>query len=113
MQNGMTSGGGSGHNLPAPSKEAADVLKKIASYIKYHSILMIDIMHHMDVHGDGKLAPGELKKQILTKIGVQISVAEANFLGKYLTGIAGGGDIVHLAWLEDAIIMHKPAKGGL
>ena len=103
-------GPSSSPSLPPPPAPAAEVFKKIASYIKYHSIMMTDIVHLMDVHGDGKLLPHELKKQILTKIGVQISVAEANFIGKYLSGL-GGGDQVDLNWFEDAVHMHKPPKG--
>ncbi|GMH73238.1 hypothetical protein TrRE_jg11988 [Triparma retinervis] len=109
-EGGVQVAGSGGNALPPPPPAAAEVFKKIASYIKYHSIMMADIIHHMDVHGDGKLMPQELKKQILTKIGVQISVAEANFIGKYLCGLEGG-EQVNLSWFEDAVYMHKPPKG--
>jgi len=97
--------------LPACPKEVTNVFGKIAAYVKNHNIMIQEMRAHLDVHRDGKLNAADLKKQIITKIGVHLSVAESNFIYKYLSGVSGG-DYILVADLEAAIVQHKPKKGG-
>ncbi|GMH83780.1 hypothetical protein TrST_g4913 [Triparma strigata] len=110
----FTEGGVTKFNLPEPPVEAANVLKKISSYIKHHNILMADAMHNIDIHADGFLNQVELKKAIITKIGCHISVAESMFVFRYLNslGTAGPSDASILDF-EAALLKYKPPKGKL
>jgi hypothetical protein len=97
--------------MPPCPDGAANVFKKIAAYIKNHAILMDDVRDHINVHRDGRLNAKDLKKQIVTKIGVQLSVAESQFIFKYLSSLTDG-EYASLEDLEASIVQHKPAKGG-
>ena len=99
-------------NLPPCNKDASLVFLKISSYIKSHGIMMQDVMKHMNVHDDGFLPQNELKKQIITKIGYQLSAAESNFIFNYLRGLGLANDeYVDLKVFEAAVAHHKPPKG--
>ena len=67
-------------------------------------------MKHFEspVHGDGTLTQQDLK-QIITKIGVHISVAEAMFIYRYLEGLGEGG-CCHVEHVQAAVLAHKPTK---
>lgn len=97
-------------NLPPCPDNTKVILAKIAAYMKNHAILVGDVRQHLDIHRDGKLSASDLKKQIITKIGVHLSVAESNFLYRYLAGISGQ-DYILVDDLEAAIVQHKPKKG--
>ena len=96
---------------PAPS-QAANVFKKISSFIKHHNISMATVLHELDKHGDNVLTFSELRQGVVSQVGCHISVAEGNFVGRYLEGLgtAGTGEVSILDF-EAALVMHKPPPG--
>jgi hypothetical protein len=98
-------------SLPPAPDDVAAIFTKIATYLKTHSIMMEELIPHLDVHGDGRLSQTDLKKQIISKVGVHISVAENMILFRYLSSLTQS-DYAALDDFESAVAIHKPHRGG-
>ena len=74
---------------------------------------MDTVLHELDMHGDNVVTFSELRQGVVSQIGCHMSVAEGNFIGRYLEGLGTATEKGEVSILdfEAALIMHKPPPG--